>query len=66
MGFVDGHASLWSGTADPWVDLNPAGATGSSARAVQGGQQVGVASVAGVSRASLWTGTPEPALRKRS
>ncbi len=51
------HASLWSGTADSWVDLNPAGSILSFASAVNDGQQVGYANVGGVERASLWSGT---------
>jgi len=39
------------------VDLNPAGAEYSDAYGVGGGQQVGRARVAGVIRASLWTGS---------
>jgi hypothetical protein len=50
-------ASLWSGTAGSWVNLNPAGVTTGRANAVHGGQQVGRATVGGVSRASLWSGT---------
>lgn len=51
------RASLWSGTAESWVDLNPTGATQSTAFAVSGGQQVGEARIGGVDRASLWSGT---------
>jgi hypothetical protein len=53
------RASLWSGTADSWVDLNPAGSTESSAYAASGGQQAGQAQVGGVYRASLWSGTAD-------
>ena len=51
------HASLWSGTAASWVDLNPAGSVSSTAYAVGGGQQAGYAIVGGSSHASLWSGT---------
>ncbi len=51
------HASLWSGTAGTWVDLNPAGASQSVANAIQGGQQAGYALIGGVYRAGLWSGT---------
>lgn len=51
------RASLWSGTADSWVDLSPAGATSSTAFGVSGEQQVGEAWIGGVARASLWSGT---------
>ncbi len=54
------RASLWSGTAASWVDLTPTGATRfarSRAFGVQGGQQVGYATVGDHERASLWRGT---------
>ena len=57
------HASLWSGTAESWVDLHPAGAGaqgGSSARGVSGGKQVGWASILPSDwdpHAGLWSGT---------
>ncbi len=56
------HGSLWSGTAASWVDLTPAGAWGSYATGVGGGQQVGYTwfghpSEPTVSHASLWSGT---------
>lgn len=51
------HASLWSGTAASWVDLNPAGSLSSYARAFSGSQQGGQAHIGGVWRASLWSGT---------
>jgi hypothetical protein len=51
------RASLWTGTAASWVDLNPAGATYSWAFGVYAGQQVGYALVGDVYRASLWSGT---------
>jgi len=51
------RASLWSGTAESWVDLNPTGSTQSTAFAISGGQQVGEARFGGVDRASLWSGT---------
>lgn len=55
------HASLWSGTAESWVDLNPAGADQSSAHGISGGQQAGFvkSSVASNPHASLWSGTAE-------
>ncbi len=56
---VDGvdHASLWSGSANSWVDLHPMGADSSQARSVDGGQQMGSAMVGGLPRASLWSNT---------
>ena len=56
---LDGRsrASLWSGTADSWLDLTPTGSEASRAFAVGGGQQVGEVWTGGVGRASLWSGT---------
>jgi hypothetical protein len=34
VGGTDGHAILWSGTAESGVDLNPLGVTGSAALSV--------------------------------
>jgi hypothetical protein len=53
------HASLWTGTADSWVDLSPAGATLSYATGAAGGQQVGYAQmgIGGPIHGGLWTGT---------
>lgn len=59
FGGLDTTASLWSGTAASWVSLHPAGATTSEARGIFGTQQVGVASIGGVSHAGLWSGTAE-------
>jgi hypothetical protein len=53
------RASLWSGTADSWVDLNPAGSTSSYAFAASAGQQAGYAVVGEAYRASLWSGTAD-------
>lgn len=53
------HASLWTGTAASWVDLNPSGMQ-SIAYAVDSGEQVGVVRPLTGSlneRASLWRGT---------
>jgi hypothetical protein len=49
-------ASVWSGTAGSWVNLNPPGATGSEIAQIRT-QQVGQATVNGVGVASLWNGT---------
>jgi hypothetical protein len=56
------RAALWTGTAASFVNLHPAvspQASGSEALGVQGGRQVGYASVgcATCSHASLWSGT---------
>jgi hypothetical protein len=59
------HAGLWTGTAESWVDLHPAGALSSGASGIGGGQQVGVAYVFDKDRgdwfehAGFWTGTAE-------
>jgi hypothetical protein len=50
---------LWTGTAESWVDLSPAGATDSFANAVFDGRQVGFAIVGGNWRAGIWSGTAE-------
>jgi hypothetical protein len=53
------HASLWSGTAASWFDLNPTGATESSASGIFGDWQVGFASFSDGPHASIWNGTAE-------
>lgn len=51
------HASMWSGTAASWVDLDPAG-NGSSALGASAGRQVGFLYVdPSTTHASLWSGT---------
>jgi len=53
-------ASLWSGTAESWVNLNPAGATSSLISGMGGNQQAGRASFEGATdRAGYWTGTAD-------
>lgn len=55
-----GHAALWNGTADSFVDLHPDGYLGSAAYGVSEGQQVGMVSEDGYnlsSCAALWNGT---------
>ena len=51
------HASLWSGTAASWVDLNPSGSPFSQAWGVSCGRQVGQAYVGGTCRAGMWSGS---------
>src|SRR5262245_20791364 len=51
---AEAHACVWSGAPNSWVDLNPAGSTASQAYGVGDGQQVGIARIGGVDRASLW------------
>ncbi len=53
------HAALWSGSAQSWIDLNPADATESMALGAFGTQQVGFTLYDGEYRASLWSGTAE-------
>ncbi len=50
------HASLWSGNAGSWVDLNPLTASRSSAYSTFEGSHVGEVVVSGVRRAYLWNG----------
>jgi hypothetical protein len=57
VGNMGGHAALWSGTPDSFVDLHPAVATYSAAYGVSGSLQVGTAHIAGVDRPALWSGT---------
>jgi hypothetical protein len=56
---LEDHAALWSGTAESWVDLHPAGSTYSGALAVSDGQQVGRAGFGVHTHASLWSGTAD-------
>jgi MYXO-CTERM domain-containing protein len=51
------RASLWQGSAESWVNLNPAGASSSLANGIHADQQVGWASIAGTQRAGLWSGS---------
>ncbi len=54
------HASIWSGSAESRVDLNPAGASLSLATDIFENTQVGEAGFEGVGvHAGLWTGTAE-------
>jgi hypothetical protein len=56
----DGRAALWSGTAVSFVDLHPAGALSSWARATDGSRQVGGVQFPGLTgHAALWSGTAE-------
>src|SRR5262245_33572441 len=51
------HALLWNGTADSYVDLNPAGFSSSRAYGASSTNQVGSATSAGSDHAMLWSGT---------
>jgi hypothetical protein len=57
VGSLARAASLWSGTADSWVNLNPAGSVESVVNAMGDGLQVGFASFRGDPHAVLWNGT---------
>src|SRR5208337_3689925 len=56
-----GHALLWSGTPDSFVDLNPTGFTASDALATNGFDQVGYGIAHGW-YALLWTGSASSAI----
>ena len=58
VGVSDGCAGIWSGTADSWVDLQPGGASASSANATNGRQQAGSADF-GALHAGIWSGTAD-------
>nr|MDQ2985503.1 hypothetical protein [Armatimonadota bacterium] len=60
----EGHASLWTGSAESWVDLHPQGLNQySEAYDVFAGRQVGYSgSGAGTDRAILWYGTAQSAV----
>jgi len=61
VGIVDGHAAMWSGTAESYVDLNPTGFLYSEARGICGDQKVGWgrgSTTEGNNHALLWSGTP--------
>jgi hypothetical protein len=51
------RASVWSGTAESWIDLHPAAATQSYASSISDGQAGGWAVVDRSVRASLWANT---------
>ncbi len=51
------RASLWGSKASTWVDLNPLGATASTAVALFDGTQVGWAEIGGARHGGLWTGS---------
>lgn len=58
----NGHAALWSGTAESAVDLNPSWASASDALGLGGAQQVGYAFVDGQIHSVLWFGTAASAV----
>ena len=63
-GRVGNHASIWSGTADSWLDLHPASAVSSEAHCMSGDWQIGYVSIEvapGERRdhASIWRSTAE-------
>ena len=53
----DERASLWTGSAGSWVNLNPLGSTRSRAFSANDGRQYGVAVIDGITRAGLWSGS---------
>lgn len=54
------HASIWSGSAGTWIDLNPAVATGGSRiYGTDGATQVGLIFAEGQHRAGMWSGTAD-------
>jgi hypothetical protein len=56
----EGHALLWTGGADSYVDLNPKGWVTSYATATANGLQVGYGYTAGLYRRALvWSGTAD-------
>jgi hypothetical protein len=55
--FGNHHAAVWSGTAASFVDLNPAGASFSEARATDGTHQGGNYWVGSLAHAALWSGS---------
>ena len=62
-GMVDGNAAYWSGTAASYVNLHPAGAESSIARAASGDFQAGwVETHPDVYRAARWSGTAQSLL----
>jgi hypothetical protein len=55
------HASLWNGTAESWIDLNPKGYNESEARGISHGYQAGsvqISSFFDMWHAGIWSGTP--------
>lgn len=51
------HASLWNGSAESWVDLNPSGSSGSEAYGSYGNRELGYANVAAERHAGIWNGS---------
>lgn len=54
-----GHAAVWNGDRNSWVDLHPKGALNSIALGVGGGIQVGRVQTPTDVFAAMWRGTPE-------
>lgn len=55
----NGHAVVWNGDRNSWVDLHPKGALNSIALGVGGGIQVGRVQTPTDVFAAMWRGTPE-------
>jgi len=60
VGYTDGafsHAAMWSGTAQSFVDLHPAGHTDSYGTGAGAGTQVGFVGGPGYAHAAVWFGS---------
>jgi hypothetical protein len=57
VGYGDGRAILWNGSADSAVDLTPDGAVNALAYGVAGNQQVGFAQFGNHAQACVWSGS---------
>lgn len=57
--YSNSHASLWSESADSWVDLHPSGASDSRINAILNDVQVGYADFENGRYAGLWRGTAQ-------
>ncbi|MEW5882728.1 MAG: hypothetical protein AB1725_00700 [Armatimonadota bacterium] len=58
-----GHAALWNGDRNSWVDMHPKGAVNSQAYGVGGGIQVGRVEMEGDVFAAMWRGTRDSMVR---
>ena len=59
---VDGggtSATIWTGSRESWLYINPLGASRSEGHAVSEGRQAGSATFSGVMHAGYWSGTSE-------
>lgn len=59
-GFNLGHAAIWQGAAEPWIDLTPAWARASYLNGMDGDTQAGQVLIGGQTfHAALWRGSAE-------